>query len=102
MDEYQDTKQIQYSILTSILRAGRGETKILIVGDPNQAIYGSLGGYAMPLDEFRAQAGIPIKEFALSLNYRSSERIISYFSNYSVHASKITGAGKDAKFPSRI
>jgi hypothetical protein len=56
----------------------------------------------MPLDEFRAQAGIPIKEFALSLNYRSSERIISYFSNYSVHASKITGAGKDAKFPSRI
>ena len=102
VDEYQDTKQIQYSILTSILRAGRGETKILIVGDPNQAIYGSLGGYAMPLDEFRAQAGIPIKEFALSLNYRSSERIISYFSNYSVHASKITGAGKDAKFPSRI
>lgn len=43
-----------------------------------------------------------LKEFALSLNYRSSERIISYFSNYSVHASKITGAGKDAKFPSRI
>ncbi|WP_336768976.1 ATP-dependent helicase [Pantoea endophytica] len=102
VDEYQDTKQIQYSILTSILRAGRGETKILIVGDPNQAIYGSLGGYAMPLDEFRAQAGIPLKEFGLSRNYRSSERIISYFSNYSVHASKIIGAGKDAKFPSRV
>jgi superfamily I DNA/RNA helicase len=88
VDEYQDTKQIQYNIVTSILRAGNGQTKILIVGDPNQAIYGSLGGYAMPVDEFRTLAGISIKELALSLNYRSSERIISYFSNYSVHATK--------------
>ncbi len=102
VDEYQDTKQIQYTIVTSILRAGCGQTKILIVGDPNQAIYGSLGGYAMPVAEFRTRAGISIKEFALSLNYRSSERIISYFSNYSVHATKISGAGKDAKFPSRV
>ncbi|EKT65951.1 UvrD-helicase domain-containing protein [Providencia alcalifaciens] len=102
VDEYQDTKQIQYTIVTSILRAGSGQTKILIVGDPNQAIYGSLGGYAMPVDEFRARAGISIKEFVLSLNYRSSERIISYFSNYSVHATKINGAGKHAKFPSRV
>lgn len=102
VDEYQDTKQIQYTIVTSILRSGSGQTKILIVGDPNQAIYGSLGGYAMSVDEFRTRAGISIKELALSLNYRSSERIISYFSNYSVHATKINGAGKHAKFPSRV
>lgn len=102
VDEYQDTKQIQYNIVTSILRAGNGQTKILIVGDPNQAIYGSLGGYAMPVDEFRTLAGISIKELALSLNYRSSERIISYFSNYSVHATKIKGAGKYANYPSRV
>lgn len=102
VDEYQDTKQIQYNIVTSILRAGSGKTKILIVGDPNQAIYGSLGGYAMPVDEFRIRAGISIEEFALSLNYRSSERIISYFSNYSVYATKINGAGKHAKFPSQV
>lgn len=102
VDEYQDTKQIQYSLVTSILRAGRGQTKTLIVGDPNQAIYGSLGGYAMPVEEFRTRAGIPIKELALSLNYRSSERIISYFSNYNVHATRINSAGKHAKFPSRV
>src|SRR5690606_29412941 len=77
VDEYQDTKQIQYSLVTSILRAGRGLTKTFIVGDPNQAIYGSLGGYAMPVADFRTQAGIPIREMALSRNYRSSERIIS-------------------------
>lgn len=102
VDEYQDTKQIQYTIVTSILRAGSGKTKTFIVGDPNQAIYGSLGGYAMPVDEFRTRAGILIKEFTLSRNYRSSERIISYFSNYSVHATKINGAGKHAKYPSRV
>ena len=68
VDEYQDTKEIQYSLVTSILRAGCGHTKTLIVGDPNQAIYGTLGGYAMPVEEFRTRAGIPIKELALSLN----------------------------------
>lgn len=77
VDEYQDTKQIQYSLLTAILRAGAGRTKTFIVGDPNQAIYGSLGGYAISVADFRVQAGIPIKEMALSRNYRSSERIIS-------------------------
>ncbi len=102
VDEYQDTKQIQYSLVTSILRAGRGQTKTFIVGDPNQAIYGSLGGYAMPVADFRAQAGIPIKELALSRNYRSSERIISYFSNYNVHATSIKSAGKHATFPSLV
>ena len=102
VDEYQDTKQIQYSLVTSILRAGRGQTKTLIVGDPNQAIYGTLGGYAMSMEDFRTRAGIPIKELALSLNYRSSKRIISYFSNYKVHPTSINGVGKDATFPSRV
>ncbi|WP_336352738.1 ATP-dependent helicase [Pseudomonas atacamensis] len=102
MDEYQDTKQIQYSLLISILRAGGGRTNTFIVGDPNQAIYGSLGGYAMPVADFRAQAGIPIKEMKLSRNYRSSERIISYFSNFSVHATSIKSEGDNAAFPSLI
>jgi superfamily I DNA/RNA helicase len=102
VDEYQDTKQIQYSLVTSILRAGCGQTKTLIVGDPNQAIYGTMGGYAMSVEEFRSRAGIPIKELVLSLNYRSSERIINYFSNYKVHETSINGAGKHATFPSRV
>ncbi|WP_413790878.1 MULTISPECIES: UvrD-helicase domain-containing protein [unclassified Pseudomonas] len=102
VDEYQDTKQIQYSLLLTILRAGRGQTKTFIVGDPNQAIYGSLGGYAIPVADFRAQAGIPIKEMALSRNYRSSKRIISYFSNFNVHATSIKSAGEHAAFPSLV
>lgn len=102
IDEYQDTKQIQYSILTAILRAGAGRTKTFIVGDPNQAIYGSLGGDAISVSDIRAQAGIPIKEMALSRNYRSSNRIISYFSNFNVHAASISGVGLTATFPSKV
>ena len=43
-----------------------------------------------------------IKEFALSSNYRSSERIISYFSNYTAYTLAKSPVLKDAKFPSRI
>ena len=39
VDEYQDTKEIQYAILASILKAGQGKVHTFIVGDPNQAIY---------------------------------------------------------------
>lgn len=102
VDEYQDTKQIQYSILTSILFAGQGQTKTFIVGDPNQAIYGSLGGYAISVADFRGLAGIPIKELALSHNYRSSQRIISYFSNFNVHATSIESLGENSAFPSMV
>lgn len=102
VDEYQDTKQIQYSLLTAILRAGAGRTKTFIVGDPNQEIFGSLGGYAISVADFRALAGIPIKEMALSRNYRSSERIISHFSNFNVHATSIQGVGTNATFPSVV
>ncbi|AMB78137.1 ATP-dependent helicase [Pseudomonas fragi] len=102
VDEYQDTKQIQYGLLTAILRAGAGRTKTFIVGDPNQAIYGSLGGYAVPVADFRAEAGIPIREMALTRNYRSSNRIISHFSNFSVYPTSIESAGSDASFPSKV
>lgn len=102
VDEYQDTKQIQYSLLAAILRAGMGRTKTFIVGDPNQEIFGSLGGYAIAVADFRAQTGIPIKEMALSRNYRSSARIISHFSNFNVHATSIQSAGSNAAFPSVV
>ncbi len=102
VDEYQDTKQIQYSIITSILKASQGTTKTLIVGDPNQAIYQTLGGYPMAYNEFKALAGIEIDELELSKNYRSSERIIDYFGNFNVHATKIESASKDKTYESLI
>lgn len=38
----------------------------------------------------------------LSRNYRSSERIVGYFGNYNVHATKISAEGKDRQYASLI
>lgn len=51
IDEYQDTKEIQYQIILAIIRYGKGDSKLLIVGDPNQSIYENLGGYPMEKTE---------------------------------------------------
>lgn len=102
IDEYQDTKQIQYSIIASILKAGRGTTKTFIVGDPNQAIYRSLGGYPIAAADFQIMAGTELKECVLSKNYRSSERIVKYFGNYNVHDTIIVAASDDKAYQSIV
>ncbi|MDH1500342.1 ATP-dependent helicase [Comamonas terrigena] len=102
VDEYQDTKEIQYEIVASILRAGAGQTKLFMVGDPNQGIFGSLGGYPIELGELTAKSGIQIEPRALSRNYRSSQRIIDYFGNFNVHGTTIVAAGGRRDFPSKV
>jgi hypothetical protein len=102
IDEYQDTRRIQYSIVAAIVRAGAERTKLFVVGDPNQAIFGSLGGFAMSVAELRQLCGIRLEERALSENYRSTDRLIRYFSNFTVQATGIQGAGPARAFPSSI
>lgn len=102
VDEFQDTKEIQYAILASILKASAGKATAFIVGDPNQAIYGSLGGYAITAVDFGQRSGLTFKEMELSFNYRSSDRIVGYFGNYNLYASKIQAEGKHKDFPSLI
>jgi len=102
VDEYQDTKEIQYAILGAILKASKGKAKAFIVGDPNQAIYGSLGGYAITPAEFSVLSGISFTEMDLSMNYRSSNRIVTYFENYNQHTSKISAGGKYKSYLSAI
>jgi len=102
IDEYQDTKEIQYAIVAAILSASAGNTKTFIVGDPNQAIYGSLGGFAMNRLDFAALAGIPLADKSLSSNYRSSDRIVDYFSNYCVVPAVIEAVGPEKEYPSVV
>jgi DNA helicase-2/ATP-dependent DNA helicase PcrA len=102
VDEYQDTKEIQYAIIASILRAGGGKVRTFIVGDPNQAIYGSLGGYAITREELEAISGTDLKQLELSKNYRSSERIIGYFRNYNQHVMTIIAAAEHKDYESLI
>jgi DNA helicase-2/ATP-dependent DNA helicase PcrA len=102
IDEFQDTKEIQYSIFAEILKVGRGRVKGFVVGDPNQAIYGSLGGYAISLDELQTKSGLQFIEKQLNKNYRSSARIISHFGNYKVYDSEIIPEGILAPFQSNL
>ncbi|AXA67755.1 UvrD-helicase domain-containing protein [Pseudomonas oryzihabitans] len=102
LDEFQDTREIQYEILASILKMSKGGASAFVVGDPNQAIYGSLGGYAIAATELGARCGIAFKEMDLSDNYRSSSRIVSYFSNYKMLPSKIEAAGRDKDYVSVV
>lgn len=102
VDEFQDTKLIQYHIIFSILKAGTGQSKLLIVGDPNQAIFTSLGGYPMQQDEMEKLLGYKIRHFDLSSNYRSSDKIISYFGEYKTFPNKIVAAGHEKDYPSLI
>ncbi|MGH1484712.1 MAG: UvrD-helicase domain-containing protein [Cellvibrionaceae bacterium] len=89
IDEFQDTKEIQYQIVASILRAGKNTIKCFVVGDPNQSIFNSLGGYAISLEEISVMCGIQFEPMALSKNYRNSQRIVNYFSNFKVYDSEI-------------
>lgn len=102
VDEYQDTKKIQYEIVGSILRAGEGATRLFMVGDPNQAIYGSLGGYPISFGDLKDLIGIPVEERELSQNYRSSARIVEFFGHFNAYDTTIVAEGRDRDYPSSI
>lgn len=102
VDEFQDTREIQYAILASILKASQGRASAFVVGDPNQAIYSSLGGYAITAADFGARCGIQFKEMELTDNYRSSSRIVGYFGNYNVFTSKIEAVGHNKDYASVV
>ena len=102
IDEYQDTKEIQYHIICSILNASRQKTKLFIVGDPNQSIYQTLGSYPIEKSDLEKLCGLNIKELRLTKNYRSSKKIIEYFNYFKTIDNKITANGKNADYESII
>jgi DNA helicase-2/ATP-dependent DNA helicase PcrA len=83
VDEYQDTNEKQYQILSLIIKANK-KINILFVGDVNQAIYGNLGGVAKNPEEIRSLFPVEFIECSLVGCYRSTQRIVDYFINYEV------------------
>lgn len=102
IDEYQDTKEIQYSIVASIMRANPGKVTTFIVGDPNQAIYTSLGGYAISHTELESLTAASFTPMSLDKNYRSSRKIIDYYRNYNVSPSATSAEGREKDYQSTI
>ncbi|MGE0490094.1 MAG: UvrD-helicase domain-containing protein [Vulcanimicrobiota bacterium] len=98
LDEYQDTSEVQYSILGLIL--GSGSTRIFVVGDPDQAIYRSLGGVVKTAPELESIfCREEIAPLELSGNYRSSSRIVDFCTNFRVSNLNVVamGDGRDTR-----
>ena len=102
VDEYQDTKEIQYHIISKIWSSGQGTTRALIVGDPNQTIYGGLGGYPIEKEELEALSGLEFKKLELEQNYRSSVSIVNYFDNYKTIENSVVASGNEKDYVSVI
>lgn len=83
VDEYQDTNQLQYQIIAQIVSKNK-TINVLFIGDVNQAIYGNLGGIAKTSEEIRNLFDLPFREDCLNGCYRSTQRLIDYYSAYSV------------------
>ncbi|WP_462146186.1 UvrD-helicase domain-containing protein [Pseudoalteromonas gelatinilytica] len=102
IDEFQDTREIQYAIFCDLIKSNSEKVKVFIVGDPNQAIFGSLGGYAISLKELEERTNQSFKLLGLTKNYRSSKKIVSHFSHYRVFPSDIIASGEHSDYPSIV
>ena len=97
VDEYQDTQTLQYAILGCIMKASFGVCNMFMVGDSDQAIYGSLGGVAKSKDEIENEFDVEFTHLKLSGNYRSCQGIIDYYRNFQVSDIDITALGDNAQ-----
>jgi superfamily I DNA/RNA helicase len=98
VDEYQDTQDLLYAIISVIIKAGNGKTSLFLVGDTDQAIYASLGGVAKNIEEIKAEInGMSITPLTLKGNYRSSQRIIDFYTHFQTQKIDIEAVGSNSK-----
>lgn len=81
IDEYQDTQELQYQIL-SIIYKERCAIRLFVVGDPNQAIYTSLGGVVKNKEELEKLFATDFIQKQLDCCYRSHQNIIDFYHNF--------------------
>ena len=83
VDEFQDTNELQYLILSNIYKANKSIT-LMFVGDVNQAIYSSLGGVAKGKKELEILYEINFDSLSLKGCYRSTQRLVDLYSRFEV------------------
>ena len=82
IDEFQDTNNIQYEILKMLINKN---TKVFAVGDPDQSIYRFRGAKPAIIELYLKEYQATL--LTLSLNYRSSQKIIKE-ANYLISLNK--------------
>lgn len=73
LDEYQDTNPVQNLIVRKISEKG---IVVVVVGDIAQSIYSFQGASYLDFKNFRLPSNLPIKDFVIEGNRRSTENII--------------------------
>jgi ATP-dependent helicase/nuclease subunit A len=80
VDEFQDTDEVQWSIVRAIGRPGGGPSdRIFLVGDAKQAIYGFRGSDVTVFRGAEAELGVKALEFPE--NFRSAPELIDWFND---------------------
>ena len=97
VDEFQDTQDLLYAIISVIIKSGDGNTALFLVGDTDQAIYASLGGVAKNIDEISKEINnMTITPLTLTGNYRSTQRIVDFYSHFQTQKITIKALGNNA------
>ncbi|MBJ6981678.1 UvrD-helicase domain-containing protein [Luteimonas sp. MC1572] len=78
IDEFQDTDALQYGTLDTIYRNDEGSLRgrLVMIGDPKQAIYSFRGG---DIDTYRRAAASVTDRLVLDTNYRSDKALVEGF-----------------------
>jgi superfamily I DNA/RNA helicase/RecB family exonuclease len=78
VDEYQDSDPAQEELLRLLAGGGRD---LLVVGDPDQSIYGFRGadpaGITRFPEQFRTADGVPAKVMAVTVSHRSGPQLLA-------------------------
>jgi len=75
VDEFQDTNLAQFELVKLLFPPGHRETKIMVVGDDDQAIYRFRGASLSNILDFR-KSYPQAETIVLSKNYRSGQKIL--------------------------
>ncbi len=97
VDEFQDTDGQQYGILDAIYRdaAGGKRGRLVMIGDPKQAIYRFRGGDIHAYRRAAAQVDADGR-LTLDVNHRSSTALVEAFNQFYEHGGVVLGADEDA------
>lgn len=94
VDEFQDTRNLQYEIIGTLTKKN-SNIQTLFVGDTDQAIYGSLEGVAKTVEEIQEITGLLFSKRTLFGCYRSTQRLIDYYSAFQNEPYKIDSRGQN-------
>lgn len=101
VDEYQDTHQVQYDILSSII--GHSRTNLVLIGDVDQAIYTGLGAVVKNEEEIKEEFSIDeLATLDLSGCYRSTQEIIDFYRHFQDHEIEIESLTTAPQTPTSV